>query len=188
MLPASWLYEILLVHNSQLPATLSWEHYQNHETDGWNMRNFYTEMVNNVILPLQHELLFSLPSHSAMQLQLHRSIFFKICKYAHCNYPLNNSSKTMNQRDSETQVVPKYFYCKRRSIGIEWLTMQGTPTLLEISGQVGTIPSLTGALRGQARPYILFLTGRGRSVPPNVLKLDGNFRLTVLCLLESGEW
>jgi len=41
-------------------------------------------------------------------------------------------------------------------------------------GQVGTIPALTGALRGQARPNILFLTGKGFSVSPNFRKLDGN--------------
>lgn len=66
--------------------------------------------------------------------------------------------------------------------------MQGTDKLLEISGQVGTLPSLTGALRGHARPNIRFLTGRGLSVSPSVLKLDGNLKLAMFCLPELGEW
>ena len=66
--------------------------------------------------------------------------------------------------------------------------MQGTDRLLEISGQEGTLPSRTGALRGQARPNILFRTGRGLSDCPSVVKLEGSLRLAVFWLLESGEW
>lgn len=46
----------------------------------------------------------------------------------------------------------------------------------------GTRPSLTGALKGQARPNILVLTGRGLLVTPRSLKLCG-----ILLLLLRRE-
>lgn len=53
-------------------------------------------------------------------------------------------------------------------------TVHGGADFLFIScGQVGTIPSLTGALRGQAQPSIFFLTWKGLLVLPNFWKLDG---------------
>lgn len=66
------------------------------------------------------------------------------------------------------------------------LTVQGTELLLRSSGHVGTIPSLTGALRGQARPNILVLTARGLSVSPNCRKLAGILDLVVVMSLGSG--
>jgi hypothetical protein len=53
------------------------------------------------------------------------------------------------------------------------LTIHGTPlgAATASSCHDGTCPSLTGALKGQARPVILVLTGRGLSVRPRSLKL-----------------
>ncbi|KAG5091280.1 hypothetical protein JHK82_050058 [Glycine max] len=50
-----------------------------------------------------------------------------------------------------------------------------------------TKPGLTGALKGQALPNILFLTRRGLSVTPNCLKLFGKVPFS-LAMAASRKW
>jgi hypothetical protein len=70
------------------------------------------------------------------------------------------------------------------------LTIHGTPlgAATASSCHDGTCPSLTGALKGQARPVILVLTGRGLSVRPRSLKLWGTLLFCGITCLVLLLW
>jgi hypothetical protein len=50
-------------------------------------------------------------------------------------------------------------------------------------GHMGACPLLTERRRGHERPAILFLTGKGLSVSPSFLKLDGK-----LLFMNTASW
>lgn len=81
--------------------------------------------------------------------------------------------------------MPKVKYHPTKESKVVLLTVHGTFSSFRSCGQLGTYPSFTGALKGQARPNILFLTGKGLSVSPNLLKLIGNLVLSSRILLDE---
>jgi len=70
------------------------------------------------------------------------------------------------------------------------LTIHGTPRGTDAASSChdGTRPSLTGALKGQARPCILVLTGRGLLVTPRSLKLGGSLLFCGITSLVFVPW